>query len=302
MLATEDHQQQRPTFCVLLADDEPNNLKDLFDVLYKENYDILLASNGREAVELALRHKPNAIIMDWDMPVMNGLDAVMILRSNHETKLIPVIMATGKMVTTTDLRMALEAGANDYIRKPFDNIEIIARVKAMIHLFQQHQARLDLQEEMARREVDQINQQLEINNQALVAMKMRALNDAENLDYLVASLESLRPYTNDYGKKIVVDIISSIKSRSLAINWNEFDHLFSKIHQSFYSTLQNRFPDISHTERKLCGLIKLNLNAKEKAAMLNVSVESIKKTKYRLKKKLGLSPDESLTAFLQDID
>lgn len=157
MLATEDHQQQRPTFCVLLADDEPNNLKDLFDVLYKENYDILLASNGREAVELALRHKPNAIIMDWDMPVMNGLDAVMILRSNHETKLIPVIMATGKMVTTTDLRMALEAGANDYIRKPFDNIEIIARVKAMIHLFQQHQARLDLQEEMARREVEQIN-------------------------------------------------------------------------------------------------------------------------------------------------
>lgn len=289
-------------FTVLLADDEPQNLKELVDILFQENYHIILAPNGKAAVELAIKHHPEAIVMDWDMPVMNGLEAVKVLRSSPATESIPIIMATGKMLTTTDLRLALEAGANDYIRKPFDNVEIIARVKAMINLHHQHQAKLALQQEIARREIEQINQQLAIKTQAMTAMKIRMISNGQNLNSLVERLRALLPHTTDDGKEIVTDLISSVRTKTLAINWDEFNHLFSQVHQSFFANLALRFTDISAAERKLCGLLKLNMSTKEIAIIMNQSPDSVKKTKQRLKKKLNLSNDESLTQYLLEIN
>lgn len=289
-------------FTVLLADDEPQNLKDLVDILFQENYEILLASNGTSAVELAAKHHPEAIVMDWDMPEKNGLEAIKMLRASPATMLIPIIMATGKMLTTTDLTQALEAGANDYIRKPFDNVEIIARVKAMIHLHQQYLTRMELQARMAQKEMEQINQQLQVNTQSMAAMKMRIVNNAENHHHFIKGLKELLPHTNKDGEEKIARLISEIKTRTLTINWTEFDYLFAQVHQSFYTTLNQRFPDISQADRKLCGLMKLNLSTKEVASVLNVSLETIKKTKFRLKKKFILQAGDSLTRFIQEIN
>ncbi len=289
-------------FTVLLADDEPQNLKDLVDILFQENYEILLASNGTSAIELAAKHHPEAIVMDWDMPEKNGLEAIKILRAAPDTMLIPIIMATGKMLTTTDLRQALEAGANDYIRKPFDNVEIIARLNAMIHLHQQYQTRMELQTRMAQKEIELINQQLQVNTQAMAAMKMRLVNNAENHHHFIEGLKELLPLTNKNGEEKIAKLISEIKTRTLTINWTEFDYLFAQIHQSFYTILNQRFPDISQSDRKLCGLMKLNLSTKEIASVLNVSLETIKKNKFRLKKKFGLQAGDSLIRFIQEIN
>ena len=138
---------------ILLADDEPQNLKYLFDALATEDYQIFSAPNGAVAVDQAVKHLPDAIIMDWDMPVLNGFEAVKRIRENSATISIPIIMATGKMTSTENLKMALDAGANDYIRKPFDVIEIIARVKSMIRLNQEYNKNIALQHELAEQEI-----------------------------------------------------------------------------------------------------------------------------------------------------
>lgn len=285
-------------FSVLLADDEPQNLRELFNILKVENYELFLAPNGREALILTEKYLPDAIIMDWDMPLMSGLEAVKAVRANPATQSIPIIMATGKMTTTDHLCTALEAGANDYIRKPFDNIEIIARVRAMIQLHEQHRATLALQKEM----LDQANHQLEINTQAMMAMKIRMLDNANNLSQLVENLTSLIPLLNDEMKFLISDILSSSKTRSLVVNWDEFDHLFSQVHQSFYVSLHQRFPEITPTEKKLCGLMKLNMMTKEIASILNLSSDAVKKTNYRLKIKLGLATEESLTQYILELN
>ena len=119
---------------VLLVDDEPQNIKFLFEALDPEIYWAYVASNGRSAVELTLKHHPDVVIMDWDMPVMDGMEAITILRDNAAVKDIPIIVATGKMTSLENLHTALKTGANDYIRKPFDPIEIEARVHSMIRL------------------------------------------------------------------------------------------------------------------------------------------------------------------------
>lgn len=301
-IQTESTEANRQPYTVMLADDEPQNLKELFDILRQEHYELVLAPNGQEAVELSKKYLPHAIIMDWDMPVMTGLEAVKAIRATAATQHIPIIMATGKMTTTHHLRLALEAGANDYIRKPFDNIEIIARVRAMVQLQQKHQTMLALQKEMDRRELAQANHQLEINTQAMITMKIRMLDNANNLNQLIENLTALIPLLSDEMKFLITDIISSSKTRSLVVNWEEFDRLFSQVHQSFYTSLQERFPDITPTERKLCGLVKLNMMTKEIAAILNLSPDAIKKTKYRLKVKLGLPAEESLSRYILELN
>ena len=133
---------------ILLADDEPQDIKDLFQALNPEIYKVFVASNGKSAVEQALKHQPDAIIMNWDMPEMNGMDAIKIIRINDDIKNIPIIVATGKMTDVENLRTALETGANDYIRKPYDPIEIEARVKSMIRLNQDHQKTVNLEKKI----------------------------------------------------------------------------------------------------------------------------------------------------------
>ena len=124
---------------VLLVDDEPQNIKYLFESLNPQVYRVIVASNGRSAIEQTLKHRPDAIVMDWDMPIMDGMEAIKIIRANDSIKDIPIIVATGKMTSAENLRTALETGANDYIRKPFDPIEIQARVNSMIRLRMEQQ-------------------------------------------------------------------------------------------------------------------------------------------------------------------
>ena len=80
-----------------MVDDEPQNIKYLFEVLNAEIYRAFVASNGKSAVEQTLKHQPDAIIMDWDMPEMDGMEAIKIIRANEAIKDIPIIVATGKM-------------------------------------------------------------------------------------------------------------------------------------------------------------------------------------------------------------
>ena len=121
---------------ILIVDDNPENLKTIADFITESELEvsIIKALDGKMACELAEKKLPNLIIMDWDLPEMNGIEAIKLLKSLESTKDIPVIMATGIMTSTKDLKTALEAGAVDYIRKPIDEIELIARVSSISHL------------------------------------------------------------------------------------------------------------------------------------------------------------------------
>ena len=130
---------KKPKYKILLVDDEPQNIKNLFEALNPEIYWAYVASNGKSAIELTLKHHPDVIIMDWDLPEMDGMEAIALIRANEAIKDIPIIVATGKMTNLENLHTALKTGANDYIRKPFDPIEIEARVNSMIRLRMEQQ-------------------------------------------------------------------------------------------------------------------------------------------------------------------
>ncbi len=104
---------------VLIVEDDPKNLKLLRDVLEMFGYRSLEATNGREGVELAMERKPDLILMDIQMPVMNGLEASKLLKADPETKTIPIIALTGYAMKGDERRTG-DAGCDGYLSKPYD--------------------------------------------------------------------------------------------------------------------------------------------------------------------------------------
>jgi two-component system chemotaxis family response regulator WspR len=120
---------------ILVVDDEVEHLNALCDELLQgDTYRVLRTSHAERALAIAEGTQPDLIIADWDMPGVSGIDLIHQLNAQAATRDIPVIMCTGKMTSSENLRAALEAGAVDYLRKPVDPIELRARTRSMLHL------------------------------------------------------------------------------------------------------------------------------------------------------------------------
>ena len=119
---------------ILIVDDEQNYLDTITDTLEERNFKIIQALNGKMGIMVAQKFLPDIIITDWEMPEMNGIEMIQQLKANEQTANIPVIMCTGIMTTSQNLHVALGAGAYDYIRKPIDPIELVARINATLRL------------------------------------------------------------------------------------------------------------------------------------------------------------------------
>lgn len=114
---------------ILAVDDDETNLLALRRPLTKEGYKLITASSGPEALEILGKTDVDVILMDWMMPGMTGLDVCRILKKDPRLKLIPLILVTAK-AAPSDVIEGLDAGANDYITKPVERTELLARVRA----------------------------------------------------------------------------------------------------------------------------------------------------------------------------
>ena len=122
---------------ILIVDDEPFNLDLLEQELADYEYVIERAGDGVEALEKTESFEPDLILLDYMMPRMNGLEVLKHLRATPEHQGIPVILLTAK-ATQEDKVAGLDAGADDYVTKPFDSFELLARVRAMMRLKEMH--------------------------------------------------------------------------------------------------------------------------------------------------------------------
>lgn len=116
---------------ILVVDDEPINLQVLRNVLLPQGFGVRTADNGATALELIDKHRPNLIILDVMMPDLSGLEVARRLRERFDRLELPIIMVTARS-RTRDIIAGLEAGANDYVVKPFVKDELLARVDTLL--------------------------------------------------------------------------------------------------------------------------------------------------------------------------
>ena len=133
---------------VLIVDDTVQNIQVLGTVLREQNYQINVAQNGLQALESVEKVRPDLILLDVMMPEMDGFEACKRLKANDQTKDIPIIFLTAK-VETEDVVRGFDLGAVDYVTKPFNATELLARVHTHLEL------------QRLRRELEEYNQLLE---------------------------------------------------------------------------------------------------------------------------------------------
>ncbi len=116
---------------ILVVDDEQDILELIRHTLNKEGYEVHVAANGQQAVEKALKIKPDLILMDVMMPVMDGMEACRQLKENPETSDLAIIFLTARSEEFAELA-GFEAGADDYIAKPIRGRVLLSRIRAIL--------------------------------------------------------------------------------------------------------------------------------------------------------------------------
>jgi twitching motility two-component system response regulator PilH len=117
---------------ILVVDDSPTEVHIFKKILEKQGYNIIVAKDGQEGIEIAIRVHPDLILMDVVMPVLNGFQATRKLKNNEVTADIPVLMVTTKD-QQTDINWGMRQGANEYMVKPVAPAELVHKIKALLN-------------------------------------------------------------------------------------------------------------------------------------------------------------------------
>jgi DNA-binding response OmpR family regulator len=116
---------------VLVVEDDPVILHLLEVNFDLEGFTVVLAADGAEGLEAAREQHPDVIVSDIMMPRMSGIDLVIALKGDSATAAIPIILLSAK-AQTGDLKKGIDAGADDYVTKPFEPLELVERVNALL--------------------------------------------------------------------------------------------------------------------------------------------------------------------------
>lgn len=173
---------------ILIADDNPFNLKVLDGYLSREGYQTCLVGRSREILEKVREFKPCLILLDIDMPGMSGLEICSELKNSADCKHIPVIFVTGS-TDNKSIRSAFAAGGHDYIRKPVNSTELYVRLDAVSakqqlnqHLLQEEKLSGIL--EMAGTICHEFNQPLQVISGAAELLLLQGENDPDKRSLL----------------------------------------------------------------------------------------------------------------------
>jgi adenylate cyclase len=151
-----------PDPLILVVDDVPQNVRLLEAVLSPRGFRVATASSGEEALEVLGKERPDLVLLDILMPGIDGYEVCARIREDPETAFLPVIMITAS--GGQEKIRAIEAGADDFVNKPFDQAELLARVRSLVRIKRYHETVENQAAELARwnRELEQrVQEQLE---------------------------------------------------------------------------------------------------------------------------------------------
>ena len=207
---------------ILIVDDSEDNLTLTSLVLQRDDYEIITAMNGRDALRIAQIDLPDVILLDVQMPDLDGFEVCRRLKGESDTENIPVLFLTAKHKDIDSVSLGLSLGAEDYIVKPFSSIELRARVSVLARLKNQ----MD--------ELGNKNQQLESANQALADSNEQILQAQKALEQMAITDPLTALYNRRYFTERLSEAFAMIDREPVVIHLLMFDlDHFKKVNDTY---------------------------------------------------------------------
>lgn len=286
---------------ILIVDDNVHNLQVLGNILLSEGYNIAVAQKGKDVLSFVEKKIPNLILMDIVMPEISGIEVCQILKKNPKTRDIPIIFISIHKDTVEKIR-AFRAGGVDYITKPFQKQEVLARVGVHLEL------------QRAREELKKINQELEIRIKKRTEELLKANKKLEEMNVaLKVLLEKKQEHKDDFGKQIVFNVKQVIepfldKLRQTRLTREQVEILkvieqkLNELVSPYQRTLSQRY-GLTPTELQIVELIRSGKPTKEIAEILSLSKRTVDTHRHNIRKKLGiLNKNINLTTYLSSLE
>jgi len=239
---------------ILIADDNEEMLETLVRIFSLYEFKVDTALNGIEAIDMAKKVSPDIIILDGMMPEMDGFEACRILKKNEETKEIPVVFLTANFMELRDRIKGLELGADDYLLKPFNSKELVARIKSILKRTQlskslkEENQKLVQKNTMIEEELKKLLEKHKINDKKQITDPVTGLYTFEFFRKQAQNeLERSRRFANDLS--LVVIYFKNAKKMKEILGIQLFNYLIIKI-ANFILTKTRVIDLISFDEQK----------------------------------------------------
>lgn len=313
---------------ILVIEDDADICQSIAEILQLEGYEVFTAQNGYEGLEKLKQVKPDLILCDIMMSELDGyqvFDQVKTLFPNREVPLVYVTALSGRK----NYRMAMEQGADDYIAKPFSVEELRECVKTQISksrtIGQFIAGEIEKIERNAEKLALELNNRIEIQSSEIDQISFRNSllenelrkkdedlvkdvfkitennNKLQNLRNLIESeLSRLDLKLNE--SVLLRKLLWKLKDKSpLQKNWYIFQMYFDKSYPGFVTYLVEKYPRLTEMEVSIVSAISINMGTVQLADMFNILPESIRKSKYRIKRKMNLGKTVDLRNFIHSL-
>jgi two-component system, sensor histidine kinase and response regulator len=236
------------TYSILVVDDEPDNF-DVIEALLSDSsgatlgkcdYTLHYASCGQEAIAALDRYDPDAILLDVMMPDLDGFEVCQRIKAMPQWQAVPIIMVTG-LTSTEDLSRCLDAGADDFISKPVNSIELRSRVKSMLRIKKQH-TRIQSLSKLQRNNIHYLENNLNELRLDLAAGFSTELNVA--LQAISENINLTQQHLEKMGAEDIASALASIDRSAIKLD---------KLHQAFLFYLQLTLAAKEPNKNRVCA-------------------------------------------------
>lgn len=292
---------------VLIVDDIPKNIELAANILRTKNYNVTYAKSGLSALEKTESIDFDLILLDIMMPEMDGFEVCRKLKENEKTRDIPIIFLTARSETENVVK-GLEMGAVDYVTKPFNAEELLARVRTHLDIRRKFIELELLEKEMLQKQAEQEKTIQNLENQKNTdgdSFSHSEISDADDelLRQHVEKKKEVDNITLFYDLRSQMDKLIQDKSPVARMEIKHIKEMISnlfidKSNQEFHRALKKQFPKLTFDDLRLCSYLKQRFLNIEIAEFLETSPEAVYTRKSRLRTKLNLQKEDEVSEFL----
>lgn len=304
---------------ILIIEDEPELCDSIARLLKYEGYKPYRSENGLNGLRLANELSPDLILCDIIMPDIDGYEVLKRFRKEHTGRFVPFIFITA-LTGRSYYRQGMELGADDYLIKPFSRKELINAVSSRMEIYESLGEYVEskiseieyhlrnrialLKEDISEKlkYISKINAQKEHLGNCLQNIELELMQEAlsvidtnntiHNLKNLIQNKLNNENLTFDQ-RKLLIELKTKVcKKNTLCNSWLTFQLKFNKGYPDFIPNITAKYPGLTQYELVFLSATYTGLNTNQLGELFNISFDSVRKSRYRIKKKMGLTKED----------